>query len=120
MKRYIGTKIIQAFPESKGPMPGGEEGYAVIYEDGYRSWSPKAVFEAAYKERPAIEGLQPHQQRVVDEKTDLDEKANALSQFIGCNPIFGTLAPAEQELLKLQNDVMWQYSTILSARIAAF
>lgn len=120
MKRYIGTKIIQAFPESRGPLPGGEEGYAVIYEDGYRSWSPKSVFEAAYKERPAIEGLQPHQQRVVDEKADLDEKANALSQFIGRNPIFDELDPAEQERLKLQNDLMWQYSEVLAARIAAF
>lgn len=54
MKRYIGTKIIQAFQESKGPMPGGEEGYAVVYEDGYRSWSPKAVFEAAYRETAGL------------------------------------------------------------------
>jgi hypothetical protein len=44
--------------------------------------------------------LQPHQQRVVDEKTELDTKATALSQFIGHSPIFGTLAPSEQERLK--------------------
>lgn len=64
--------------------------------------------------------MQPHQQRVVDEKTELDTKANALSQFIGCSPIFATLDAAEQERLRLQNDVMWQYSEILGARIAAF
>ncbi len=64
--------------------------------------------------------LQPHQQRVVDEKTELDKKAKALSDFIGLNPIFDTLDPAEQERLKRQNDVMWQYSEILGARIAAF
>ena len=64
--------------------------------------------------------LQPHQQRVVDEKTELDTKANALSQFIGLSPIFEKLDPAEQERLKLQNDVMWQYSEILGSRIAAF
>jgi hypothetical protein len=52
-RKYIGTKVISAFYESKGPHPLGEEGYAVIYEDGYRSWSPKAAFETAYR---AIEG----------------------------------------------------------------
>lgn len=64
--------------------------------------------------------LQPHQQRVVDEKVELDKKANALSEFIGNNPTFDTLAPEEQERLKEQNDIMWQYSEILGARITAF
>jgi hypothetical protein len=64
--------------------------------------------------------LQPHQQRVVDEKTELDKKANALSAFIGLNPIFDTLSPDEQDRLKEQNNVMRQYSEILGARIAAF
>lgn len=64
--------------------------------------------------------MAPHQQRVVDEKEELDKKATALSAFIGTNQIFETLDPAEQERLKEQNDVMWQYSEILGARIAAF
>ena len=62
--------------------------------------------------------MQPHQQRVVDEKKDLDEKATNLSEFIGHSPIFDTLDPAEQERLKEQSDIMWQYSEILGARIA--
>lgn len=64
--------------------------------------------------------LKPHQQRVVDEKAELDKKATALSNFIGNSPIFDTLDAAEKERLKEQNDVMWQYSEILGARIAAF
>lgn len=64
--------------------------------------------------------MQPHQQRVVDEKLELDKKAHALSDFIGNSPIFETLDIAEQERLKEQNDVMWQYSEILGARIKAF
>lgn len=64
--------------------------------------------------------LQPHQQRVVDEKIELDKKATALSSFIGHSPIFDTLDPEEQERLKVQNDIMWQYSEILNARITAF
>ena len=64
--------------------------------------------------------LQPHQQRVVDEKSELDKKAMALSNFIALSPVFATLDSVEQERLKEQNDVMWKYSEILGARIAAF
>lgn len=66
--------------------------------------------------------MQPHQhqQRVIDEKAELDAKAKALSDFIGLNPVFETLNADEQERMKLQNDIMWQYSEILGQRIAAF
>jgi hypothetical protein len=64
--------------------------------------------------------MKPLQQRLVDEKSELDIKAVALSNFIGTNAIFETLDNAEQERLKLQNDLMWQYSEVLGARIAAF
>ena len=46
MKTFIGTKIIQAEPATKD----GKDGYRVIYPDGYESWSPKDVFEEAYRE----------------------------------------------------------------------
>ena len=61
MKQYIGTKIIQAEPAYRvdgkvfakaNIVPCGykiEDGYKVIYPDGYESWSPKDVFEAAYR-----------------------------------------------------------------------
>lgn len=64
--------------------------------------------------------MMPYQQRVVEEKAELDKKANALSQFIGFSLLFEELDPEEQERLKVQNDIMWQYSEILGARIAAF
>jgi hypothetical protein len=64
--------------------------------------------------------LAPHQQRVVDEKAELDKKAHALSQFIGTSTIFETIDAEEQERLKEQNDIMWQYSELLGKRIAAF
>lgn len=44
MQTYIGVKMIEAVPGIKN----GEEGYNVIYPDGYASWSPKDAFEAAY------------------------------------------------------------------------
>ena len=46
-KAYIGAKIVQAEPKKD---IGGREGYKVIYPDGYISWSPKGVFEQAYRE----------------------------------------------------------------------
>lgn len=64
--------------------------------------------------------MQPYQQRVIEEKAELDKKAHALSDFIGNSPDFDALVPAEQERMKEQNDLMWQYSEILGARIAAF
>lgn len=50
MITFIGSKIINAEPQEKD----GQPGYKVIYPDGYESWSPKAVFEEAY--RPVNEG----------------------------------------------------------------
>lgn len=61
MKQYIGTKIIKAKPMSRGEyniyrgwtIPVDEdpadEGYLVKYSDDYVSWSPKDVFEEAYR-----------------------------------------------------------------------
>jgi hypothetical protein len=62
----------------------------------------------------------PHQQRVIDEKTELDIKAAALSKFIDGSPIFTAIDRAEQDRLKEQREVMWRYSEILGARISAF
>lgn len=61
-----------------------------------------------------------YQQRVIDEKAELDKRAAKLSDFIGLSPLFDSIDPAEQERMKEQNDLMWQYSEVLGARIAAF
>lgn len=50
MQAYIGSKIITAEPQDKDGAPG----YRVVYPDNYVSWSPKAVFEEAY--RPVSNG----------------------------------------------------------------
>ena len=63
--------------------------------------------------------LQPHQQRVVTEKAELDEKLAKLNAF-GQGPIFATLPPDEQERLIRQSKIMDQYSVVLGERIAAF
>ena len=62
MKKYIGTKIIEAEEMSRGEynkyrgwtIPKNEnptdEGYLVRYSDGYESWSPKKQFNEVYRE----------------------------------------------------------------------
>jgi hypothetical protein len=62
----------------------------------------------------------PHQQRVIDEKLQNDQRAQKLTAFISESPIFPTLPPAEQERMKEQNELMWQLSEILGKRIQAF
>jgi len=63
--KYVGTKIIDATPMTHGEFAKEKykepietdfslknkdtEGYKVIYDGGYASWSPKEVFEKAYR-----------------------------------------------------------------------
>jgi hypothetical protein len=61
----------------------------------------------------------PHQQRVVDEKSDLDAKLQRLKAFWD-SPIFPTLPDAEKERLERQSNIMDEYSRVLGERIAAF
>ena len=42
--KYMGVKMVEAWEQEKD----GKPGYAVKYEDGYVSWSPKGVFERSY------------------------------------------------------------------------
>ncbi len=67
MEKYLGTKMIEAEPMTRGAFNAvkgvnipvsdscySDMGYMVVYEDGYKSWSPKDVFEKAYRR---IDGL---------------------------------------------------------------
>ena len=51
---YYGTKKITAWPCIKDGEQDGAQGYAVKYSDNYTSWSPKDVFEEAYKPNGAM------------------------------------------------------------------
>jgi hypothetical protein len=63
---------------------------------------------------------QPHQQRVVNEATDLKTKADTLVNFISVNPLFKTLKEDEQERLRKQAGLMFQYYEVLEERISNF
>lgn len=112
---YIGTKQIMAWAQEKE----GVAGYAVKYAEGYISWSPADVFEAAYLPIGHVSHLPLHQQRVIGEKTQLDDKVAKLKAFFGTE-LFDSVDPREKHRLFDQVDAMSDYSQILGARIAAF
>ena len=141
-KTYEGTKRVHARPMTRGEynayrgweVPADEnpadDGYLVEYLDGgksnhpnhagYISWSPTDVFERSYKEIPQP-SLPPHQQRVLDEKRELDEKLQKLTAFISSEK-FSTIVQDEAKRGRLvcQEETMKDYSAILAERIEAF
>lgn len=52
-KAYIGTKIVGAYPFVN---VDGDDGYSVVYADGYESWCPKETFEQSYRALSEEEG----------------------------------------------------------------
>lgn len=65
--------------------------------------------------------LQPHQQRVVFEKNDLDGKIERLTMFMHEAPdLFNNLPDAEKMRLARQAKAMCEYRDVLDERIAAF
>lgn len=63
--------------------------------------------------------MEAYQHRVVEEKTQLDDRISRLDPFVRSETFKG-LPLVEQERLILQLRLMKEYSDVLSARIAAF
>lgn len=63
--------------------------------------------------------MAPHQERVVQEKQELDDKIVNLDKFM-LTETFHNLPAEEQERLHHQFTVMGEYSNILADRITAF
>lgn len=95
MEAYIGSKIIKGAPMThheflnkvkNEDIPTGtpdQDGYLVEYPDGYKSWSPKANFEEAYRKVSQGEKdlLYPSDLDVESESDDQpEEKDDAESQ----------------------------------------
>lgn len=125
MKKYIGTKQIEAEPMTRGDAWGkhllrekpstenfDDEGYHVRYEDGYKSWSPKNTFEKAYK---IADTFLDH---LHIEMRDLYEKMDKLSPFIESGKIDEIVTDKYQNhLLRLQHRIMSRYINVLECRI---
>jgi len=141
MTHYIGTKIVTAAPMTRQEyndyrgwqLPADEDGtdtgYLVEYLDGgaanhpdhagYISWSPRAIFESAYVGMGNVSHLQPHQQRMVAEKTALDDKLQKLANFFATDT-YAALYEAERDRLSYQKHSMQEYSNVLREHIEAF
>ena len=63
--------------------------------------------------------MQPHQQRVVDEMHELDNKLDKLKDFMHTDTYAG-LTAVDQGLLMVQAVAMENYSNTLSRRIELF
>ena len=92
----------------------------LLYADKMAVEYPKAAAEF----RAMIEGLppfplKPHQQRVVEEKAELDERIAKLDTFTRTST-FGRLDERERTCLLEQANVMMRYAKILGTRIANF
>jgi hypothetical protein len=113
-QEYIGTKQVTAWPQLKDQI----EGFAVKYEDGYTSWSPKDLFEKAYIGIGQVKQHPPHVQRMIGEKAQNDDRLVKLSAFIK-TPGFRELSAKSQELLTAQAGAMGELSEILKQRLEA-
>jgi len=118
MIQYTGTKIVKAEPMELGVFvnqyrnPYGDDiknhsrvepGYLVEYENGYKSWSPKEVFERA--------------DRMINERSELRHRIVKLENFIYEGKKFLELSEREKDLLKGQVVAMRSYCDILQQRI---
>lgn len=138
LKTYVGQKVIHAKPMSRGEyndyrgwdIPADEnpsdQGYLVEYadSDAYRSWSPKAVFEAAYQQIdvfgdgskiPASE-QETWESRLIKEKDELQDRLHKLRLFQE-GPLFESLPDRDQRLMSEQGNVMSSYLNILVSRL---
>lgn len=125
LKKYISTKEVSATPawqidgkvylkdDVVSRSMNRKEGYKVVYEDGYESWSPKDVFEKAYKPSETV------LDRLKIEQHELRERIEKLEDFIGLN--FAEAAKKvghyQAALLLIQRSYMVNYLDVLETRI---
>lgn len=125
MKKYIGTKQIEAEPMTMGEafiegflqrdkIPSDEEkskkGYHVKYKDGYESWSPVEAFDGTYR------CCDTFVDRLHIELDELKDKSEKLNKFFDTE-IFKNLPKNKQTLMTAQFGSMISYAAILEERI---
>ena len=125
MKKYIGTKQIEAEPMTMGEayrrnllqtgrVPNDSEkdnpGFYVRYQDGYESWSPAETFNKAYKiaDTPL--------DRMIIEHQELRDKINKLKEIM-CRKEFCDFDYKQRILLDMQLRSMLEYLFIVEERI---
>ena len=134
-KTYVGTKRLKGWPMNKAEycayrdwtVPAdedpNEEGFLVEYLDGgkpndsrhegYISWSPKDVFEKAYKEEQEETFLD----RLIKEEEQLGEKITGLNKGLHSSGFAEKVGDYQFRLLCLQHSTMIAYRQVLVMRI---
>ena len=132
-KQYTGTKIVLGTPmkrlaynqyrgwELPADENGDDEGYLVEYLDGgkanhpdhkgYISWSPKDVFERAYK--PSATPLE----RMLIEEEELGDKIQKLNAALNSDNFIDKVGVQQYELMWIQLHTMASYRGTLILRI---
>lgn len=126
MKKYIGTKQIEAEPMTMGEayrrgllhagrVPSESEkskdGYYVRYENGYESWSPADVFEKAYKVADTF------LDRLRIERDELHDRYVKEKNYLSSPLAEKQLTPREKGSLAAQVEFMRQYLLCVEERI---
>lgn len=109
-------------PTLEGTMKMGRDDMLITGVKGEIYPCKRDIFEATYEAESVDVGadLPPHQQRVLAEKAELDERLSKLDAFILDNPLYLQLPADEQNRLSRQSKAMAAYSGVLAERIAAF
>lgn len=124
MKKYLGTKLVTAKPMTRAAAevilgkfikPAKQEysgeGYLVRYEDGYQSWSPKEVFDKAYK--PADNFLD----RLIIERDDLQKRLSSLTSALMQEDFQEKVGSKQYYWMQEQRNAMEIYVEVLNKRI---
>jgi hypothetical protein len=90
-----------------------------IYGDLMIEVYPEAEQTLENKKAKRRYNMQPFQQRVIDEKLELDEKITKLAAF-RTTSLFDSIDPSEQSRMTDQEVTMREYSRILGERITFF
>lgn len=124
MKQYIGTKQVKAEPMTRteaeellgreikpAKAEYGEDGYLVEYEDGYKSWSPKEVFDKAYK--PCDDFMD----RLRIEHDELYDRLTKLNAALGKDGFREKVGDYQYKMMVKQASGMQQYYNALKNRM---
>ena len=106
---YAPFAVDSAYMNKHRPVAGG---YYVVYEDGYKSFSPADAFEKGNKPftGDTIIG------RLIAEETELNDKKTKLATFIASSS-FQNIDKEQQSFMKIQFNAMETYSECLNQRL---
>lgn len=124
MKKYLGTKLVTAKPMTRAEAEAvlgkfikpakqeySGEGYLVRYEDGYQSWSPKEVFDKAYK--PADNFLD----RLIIERDEVQQRLSSLTSALMQEDFQEKVGSKQYYWMQEQRNAMEIYVEVLNKRI---